>query len=263
MTESLTAAQRLSDPVTLAESAVEGPVPKFEVSDWRRRFRVVAGITGRGSQPTAFDLGLWSRTPVASTMDRWRAFRTAHQGFEASVLGMQVHGTRVQWHGDPGGWLLLEGVDGHATDRAAVLLTVTVADCVPVYLVDPAGRRIALLHAGWRGTAAGMLRAGVQLLTARGSAAEDLLMHCGVAICGRCYEVGSEVFAACGLPQPPNGDRGLLDLRAVLTAQGRELGIRHLSTSSFCSAHDADRFFSHRASGGADGRMVAYLGMLP
>jgi copper oxidase (laccase) domain-containing protein len=51
-----------------------------------------------------------------------------------------------------------------------------------------------------------------------------------------------------------------LDLRAVLARQARELGIEDVSISPWCSAHDRDRFFSHRASGGRDGRMVAYLG---
>ena len=87
-------------------------------------------------------------------------------------------------------------------------------------------------------------------------------MHCGVAICGTCYEVGSEVFEALELSPPADG-RGLLDLRAVLERQGRALGVSRVSTSDRCSAHDAADFFSHRASGGADGRMVAYLGALP
>jgi copper oxidase (laccase) domain-containing protein len=51
-----------------------------------------------------------------------------------------------------------------------------------------------------------------------------------------------------------------LDLRAVLAQQARDLGIEEVSISPWCSAEGRDRFFSHRASGGRDGRMVAYLG---
>jgi len=54
---------------------------------------------------------------------------------------------------------------------------------------------------------------------------------------------------------------GRVDLRQVLVAQGRALGLAQISTSPWCSAHDRDRFFSHRASGGRDGRMIAYLGL--
>jgi YfiH family protein len=245
------------------EARLTGAVPRFELEAWRRDFGIVAGITGRGEGAEPFDLGLWSQTPVTTAMSRWRSFRTSVPGFDACILGMQVHGTRVIWYQNPSGWLLLEGADGHATGSAGVLLTVTVADCVPVYLIDPEARRVALLHAGWRGTAAGMLRAGIELLRSHGSAPNSVLMHCGVAICGRCYEVGSEVFGALDLPSPGAEGRGLLDLRAVLERQGRELGVSRVSTSDRCSAHDATDFFSHRASRGADGRMVAYLGVLP
>jgi hypothetical protein len=244
------------------ETPQPGPVPRFELEAWRQQFGIVAGITGRGGAAEPFDLGLWSQTPVTTAMSRWRSFRASIPGFDGCILGMQVHGTRVAWHGAAGGWVLLEGVDGHATDRPGLLLAVTVADCVPVYLVDPVSRRVALLHAGWRGTAAGVLRAGLDLLTARGTAADNILMHCGVAICGRCYEVGSEVFQALRLPLPAAG-RGLLDLRPVLERQARALGVARVSLSDFCSAHDAAHFFSHRASRGADGRMVAYLGLIP
>jgi YfiH family protein len=249
--------------VSLREALQPGAVPRFELEEWRRDFGIVAGITGRGGASEPFDLGLWSHTPVITAMSRWRTFRTSIPGFDACILGMQVHGTRVAWQTNPAGWLLLEGIDGHATGSAGVLLTVTVADCVPVYLIDPAARRIALLHAGWRGTAAGIIRAGVEMLQAHGSAPGDLLMRCGVAICGRCYEVGSEVFEALDLPSPKADGRGLVDLRTVLERQGRALGVSRISISDRCSAHDSTDFFSHRASRGADGRMVAYLGVLP
>ena len=52
-----------------------------------------------------------------------------------------------------------------------------------------------------------------------------------------------------------------LDLRSVLAEQAALLGIRSVSISEWCSAHDARFFYSHRRSGGSDGRMVAYLGM--
>lgn len=68
-------------------------------------------------------------------------------------------------------------------------------------------------------------------------------------------------MAGLGLAQVGSGPWHA-DLRAVLTGQARELGIRRISTSQFCSGHDRTLFYSHRASGGRDGRMVAYLGLL-
>ena len=83
-------------------------------------------------------------------------------------------------------------------------------------------------------------------------------MHCGVGICGSCYEVGSEVSDRFGLAPQTTPVR--LDLRGVLARQAQELGVQQVTVSPWCSAHDRGRFFSHRASGGRDGRMVAYLG---
>jgi copper oxidase (laccase) domain-containing protein len=67
-------------------------------------------------------------------------------------------------------------------------------------------------------------------------------------------------MAGCGLAAEGPGPWHA-DLRERLAAQGRGLGIERISTSAWCSAHDRVSFYSHRASRGADGRMVAYLGV--
>jgi copper oxidase (laccase) domain-containing protein len=244
------------------EVPIPGTVPRFEVPGWRERYGVVAGITGRGDGPgRGFDLGLWTAAPVGEVMERWRAFRAAEPGFAGFALGNQVHRTEVASHGTvPRGWLIRDGVDGHVTSAVGLLLLVTVADCIPVYLIDPGRRLAGLLHAGWRGTAGGILARGVEVMVeGLGCSAAELAMHCGVGICGKCYEVGSEVVSGCGVPADGAGPWHL-DLRERLVEQGRALGIRTISTSQWCSGHDRPRFFSHRASGGSDGRMVAYLG---
>ena len=239
---------------SLAEvPAGDAAVPRLELAEWAQRYGVVAGITTR-----PLSLGLWSDEPVGQVIGRWRALRAAFGGrFPAMVLAHQAHGTDVRWHDSlPDGWLILDGTDGHATAERGVLLTVTVADCIPVYLTVPTKGAIALVHAGWRGTADGILEQCVELLMWRGIAkASDIVMHCGVGICGNCYEVGSEVAVRFGLTGTV-----MLDLRAILTQQARQLGIEDISVSPWCSAEDRDRFFSHRASRGRDGRMVAYIG---
>jgi polyphenol oxidase len=253
MTEALGAA-------TLREAPVAGPLPLFAIADWHRH-GVIAGVTGRGPDSgRGFDLGLWSDAPVGETMSRWRSFRRAQPRFGAVVLGNQVHGTVVAIADERRGWVQVDGIDGWVSTTPGVLLTVTIADCIPVYLVVP-GRGVALLHAGWRGTAGGILGVGLgRLLEASKAQPSDVLMHCGVGICGACYEVGSEVMAGCGATADGPGPWHL-DLRQRLVEEGAALGIRSATVSAWCSAHDRASFYSHRASGGADGRMVAYLGM--
>lgn len=243
------------------ESLTAGPIHLYQLTDWRDRYRLVAGITGRGPGPgSGFDLGLWSDAPVGEVMSRWRSFRCAIPGFDAVVLGNQVHGVVVETVAAARGWLQVDGVDGWVTTSPGVLLTVTVADCIPVYLAVP-GRGIALLHAGWRGVAGGILETGLERLTAVTNVpASDIVMHCGVGICGHCYEVGSEVMTGCGLPADGAGPWHL-DLRERLAGAAANLGVGRVSVSPWCSAHDRPSFYSHRASRGSDGRMVAYLGM--
>jgi YfiH family protein len=245
----------------LREAPGPGSLPLYELSDWRSRYGVIAGITGRGAESDpGFDLGLWSAAPVAEVMSRWRAFRRADPRFSAVVLGNQVHGTVVSRVEAGEGWIQVDGIDGWVTTRPGILLTVTVADCIPVYLLVPR-RGVALLHAGWRGTAGGILRAGVaRLKDATGASESEIVMHCGVGICGECYEVGPEVLTGCGVPVAGPGPYHM-DLRHQLVGEAAGLGLQKVTTSAWCSAHDRPTFFSHRASRGADGRMVAYLGV--
>jgi copper oxidase (laccase) domain-containing protein len=247
-------------PSLVREALASGPVPLYHLTDWHSH-RVIAGITGRGADAgRGFDLGLWSDAPVGEVMSRWRTFRRALPVFDAVILGNQVHGVAVETVGPSRGWIQIDGIDGWVTTARGVLLTVTVADCVPVYLVVP-DRGVALLHAGWRGTAGGILRAGVErLLAATGAASHDIVMHCGVGICGACYEVGSEVMTGCGLPAEGPGPWHL-DLRTHLAATAEDLRLGGVTLSGWCSAHDRHSFYSHRASRGTDGRMVAYLGL--
>lgn len=237
-------------------------VPRTELAEWRERFGLVAGITERGSGE-GFSLGLSSTEPVATVIERWRTLRhTFEPGFLAVQRAHQVHGTTVRWHEDVApGLHEADDADGHATSQRGLLLSVTVADCVPIYLTTKGGTVVALLHAGWRGTSAGILEAGLRLLCERSKGSpSDIVMHCGVAICGPCYEVGEEVARAV-LGDGASRGRQRLDLRAVLTRQAERLGVTDVSSSELCSSCHRDRFFSHRSSGGRDGRMLAYLGI--
>ena len=250
-----------SQSTQIRETPVPGGVPRFEIPDWRAKYGVVAGITGRGDERgRGFDLNLWSAEPVGEVMNRWLAFRREMQEFHATVLGRQVHGAQVMALDAGCGWIQVDAVDGWITVTPGILLTVTVADCIPVYLIVPE-RAVALLHAGWRGTAGRILAGGVEgLKTATGCASAEIIMHCGVGICGSCYEVGSEVMEGCGAPAQGQGPWHI-DLREQLLVQARQLGLVHSTTSAWCSAHDRAPFYSHRASAGSDGRMVAYIGM--
>lgn len=238
-------------------------LPASLVEGWRD-LGVVAGMTER-SDPEGgdFDLGLRGDSPVGEVMARWDRLRAAFPGFRAFRSGHQVHGTTVLTHEGEGspGWTISEGIDGHVTHAQGILLLVTVADCIPVFLYDPVARVAGLLHAGWRGTAGGILGRGLAMMTGCGAAVENVVMHCGVGICGGCYEVGPEVADALGLGTERGAGRVPVDLRACLEEAGRSAGIRRISVAPECSREGGERFFSHRRGGQGEGRMVAFLGM--
>ena len=237
-------------------------MPRAELDEWRERFGLVAGITERGGATPPFSLALKSPNENAEVvLERLRSFRAAMRpGFGAVQMAHQVHGTRVAWHDSvAAGFHLMDDTDGHATRQAGLLLAVSVADCVPVYLAVHRGFAFGLLHAGWRGVAAGVLEAGLRLLYERVSVDPgDVVMHCGVAICGSCYEVGPDVVRAVEGRTAAGPEH--LDLRAALASRARAAGVRDITISPHCTSCDNDRFFSHRASRGDGGRQLAYLG---
>jgi YfiH family protein len=170
-----------------------------------------------------------------------------------------VHGAVVARVDEPAG--VVRGCDALITDRPGLPLLATFADCYPVLLFDPGRRALALAHAGWRGTAAGIaLRAVGALRREYGCRPGDLLAGVGPGICGRCYEVSGEV--ACrfgpGCVRALPGGRFLLDLAAANRAQLQAAGVppEQVHVHGACTRERAD-LPSHRRS--PDGTRFACL----
>ncbi len=174
----------------------------------------------------------------------------------------QVHGTTVvsAAEAQPGA-----AADGAWTDRRGVVLAVLTADCLPVFVCDRAGTKIALLHAGWRGLAAGIVEAGVRAMRVPG---RELLAWLGPAIGPQAYEVGDDVRdhfvmhdpgAAQAFRAGANG-KWLCDMAALARMSLRAQGITAIGGGTYCTFRDRDRFFSYRRDG-ATGRMASLLWM--
>ena len=225
--------------------------------DWELEFPgLVAGITVSPS-----DFGLLGSDSAWSVTRRFESLTDA-LGCRSSLVCRQVHGARVivAEPAPVSGICIAGDADGLASDEAGILLTVTTADCVPVYLLDPDSGSLALLHAGWRGSVAGILERGIRTLESMsGVSRSELRVHLGPAICGDCYEVGPEVLREFGGSE---FEHGMLDLRAWLSDESVRLGIRPdaISESSWCTSCSADLLHSHRGSRGTAGRMAAFLG---
>lgn len=248
----------------VAERAPEGEVPLWTHPEWSDRFPwLVQGTTGRGPGAEPFDLGLSGSQPVGAALDRWRALVAAAE-MSSAAHARQVHGADLWIHREVGapGVLVMDGFDGHVTDRPGVLLTVGVADCVPVSIVDPETRAVALVHAGWRGTAAGIVERAVHRLAESWQASPARLwLHCGPAICGACYEVGPEVHRAVNPHLPVPDAPTPVDVRASIARRAVAAGVapERVTLSEHCTRCGEGHFFSHRA--GSRARQVGVLGI--
>lgn len=195
---------------------------------------------------------------VGDVMTRWSALQEALalRGVSRLVSAHQVHGAVVSRHQGHGwtGWLRQRGVDGHVSTVPGTALAVTIADCTPILIGHPRGA-IGALHAGWRGTAAGILDVGLDLLSSLGFPAEECAVYLGPAICGPCYEVGPEVLTA--VTGEPTLTKGYLDVRAVLTERARKRGVAFVTAETACTRCDQAHFFSHR--GGDVGRQLGVV----
>ncbi len=231
------------------------------------------------------DFARFADRPVKGVRHSWAAL-ASQVDFPKVAHSRQVHGKSVtvyeRLHEDGAAEEILEAseecqegippstcrmilgpdADGHITGSEGVLLGVTVADCVPISVVDPGRMVVAVLHAGWKGTVVGILDRGLRLLAEEfGSRPEDLHIHLGPAICGECYEVGAEVHAALGLPSVTVPSP--VDLRRFLAARAVELGAveTKVTRSAWCTLCGDSPFFSHRR--GDQARQVGFLGIRP
>jgi polyphenol oxidase len=200
----------------------------------------------------SLNLGLWTDDdPARVEENRQRAANLAGVPRERLAQGRQVHGAHVRRvgsappvAGDPPG---PADADGQATALPGIAPIVLVADCLPVALVAP--QAVAMLHAGWRGLAAGVLEEGLAALAELG-AAEPPVAAIGPGIGPCCYEVGPEVHAALGT------SGRTADLKAVAAERLARAGVERVHDVGLCTACDAGRFFSHRRDAGVTGRQA-------
>lgn len=182
------------------------------------------------------------------------------------VFGRQVHGVEIATHEGP----LLDcsflgngnekeqrsggpaAVDGHAIFRRGLAALVFVADCLPVALAGPKG--VAMVHAGWRGLAGGILAAGAEAVEANAAAVGPGIGRC-------CYEVGEEVLDPFRRLGDGIAAGRMLDLPEVARRLLAQAGVERIELAGLCTSCEEELFFSHRRDHGQTGRQagVAWL----
>lgn len=249
------------------------------VADWQRYPGLLHGFAGRrGGKSVGAYAGLNvsyrvgdDPKVVSQNVCDVKLAAGIHDG--RIVTMQQVHGDHIVEVHDK---RLKEAgkADGMITGEPDIFLAVLTADCVPLLFVAPKRRLAAAVHAGWRGTLAGIADKAVRLFDEQYSvAAADLEVALGPAIGACCYEVKSDVS------EPLMKRWGRLTSASVLVKSGKcYVNLRRLNRDILRAAgvpgkqlhevgpctHCADgEFFSYRRAGGETGRQMSFIGWLP
>lgn len=238
---------------------------QFIIPDWPApanvRVVVTTRIGGASRAPyDSFNLAAHVGDDPAAVRANRAQLRSTLQLPGEPVWLRQVHGVNVI---DAARAPAESEADGAFATQPGAVCVVLTADCLPVFLCDRAGTRVAVLHAGWRGLAAGVIEQGVQALQVAGPA---LLAWLGPAIGPQAFEVGPEVrdafvrhdAQAANAFRTRRGDRYLADIYSLARQRLVRLGVEAVHGGGFCTATDHARFYSYRRDG-ACGRMASLI----
>ena len=208
-----------------------------------------------------------------------RFFAAAGVKAGKSAMTNQVHGgvvrtvTTADLHDNPCDKAGYEA-DGLMTDLPGVALIVYSADCIPILFYDPVRRVIAAVHAGWRGTAAGIATAAVQRMEAvYGCERGDILAAIGPGIGPDCFETHEDVpnamtaaLSTAVLQHIKIKENGkfAIDLKNINAMRLVQAGLEedHIAVSPLCTSCRPDLFWSHRKQGTSRGSMAAAIQLL-
>jgi YfiH family protein len=164
--------------------------------------------------------------------------------------------------------------DGMITGENDIYLGVLTADCVPLLIIAPKQRLAAAVHAGWRGTLAGIAEKTVRLFKDQNNiAAADLEVALGPSIGVCCFEVKDDVAAPLmkkwGKLTTPSiavkDGKSFVNLRRLNRDILRAAGVpgKQLHEIGPCTSCAHDEFYSYRGQGGETGRQISVVGWLP
>jgi len=204
-----------------------------------------------------------TRRDKAGARNRARFLKT--QGLDDRVcLPRLRHGNKVAVVEEKN-WQQRHEADGFLTKEPGLILTVTVADCFPVYLHDPVRKVVGLVHAGWRGIVLGVVKETIgNMQEVFGSCPEDVSLSIGPGICKEHFSIRGDVlcfFEDWGSLVKKGRGKHHVDLAGILAEQARLLGVRNIEDCGLCTFCDERFYSSRREQGNPPNVMLAYIGM--
>lgn len=201
--------------------------------------------------------GVYFRAPSLGTPHRFGA-----RGCEkpSCLSARQVHSDTVLYVTQEDDYT----ADGLITDRAGLSIAVKTADCTPVLMYDKNAGAAAAIHAGWRGTAAGIVLRAYEKMLSIGAGEDSVRVAVGPSICFDCYEVKEDFRDAvrrglggriCDMFVREKENRLHADVTGMNAQLLREAGIPdgHIEESGLCTCCLGEIFYSYRRDGGIEG----------
>jgi YfiH family protein len=166
------------------------------------------------------------------------------------VAANLIHGTHVAIIDTSSPEFLLD-TDALVTKEKNIVLTLTGADCFPVYFEDAAHDIIGLVHCGWRGITGGILRETIEIIESLGGTLGNISVTIGPGICGKHFEIKEDIlgnFSEYPEALIREGERVFIDLRTIMKIQLERLGIPTENTidSGECTQCLTGKYFSYR-----------------
>jgi YfiH family protein len=232
----------------------------------------------------ALNLAGFNEDTVENILENRRRFLKLFAGQWTLTGCWQVHGADVrlvrnELEAQPAPDVVGDGVycDALVSDAARVLIGVKTADCVPILIGDASTGAFAAVHAGWRGTVAGIVTEALQQLDREyATRPADVRVAIGPAAASCCYEVGAEVISAFAerfpesdkLFAPTRAGHARIDLFQANQDQLVSAGVSadRIHSSGLCTMCRTDLFFSYRCEKkiqGKVGRLMAVIGRRP
>ena len=178
------------------------------------------------------------------------------------VKPKQVHSAEVKFVYTPGE---IAATDALISNSNSIVLSIQVADCIPLFLADPLNGIIGLVHAGWRGIEKRIISDTVNIMVQKGGSRKGIIAFMGPSIRQCCFEIGPEVSKKFPIDCLINGnqDRSFLDLQQVATNQLIDSQVldKNILSSEECTKCNPDKYFSYRRSGTKAGRMIGVIGL--
>ncbi len=205
-----------------------------------------------------------NQAPNLSSEARKTYFGSCGVSLDYVVSSALVHGSDIAGVTFGDGGSLIAASDGLATKDRNTFLSITAADCLPVYFFDSAQNVIGVVHAGWRGVVKGIVPNMIRFMREKyGSSSADILVGIGPGIQVCHFEISNEICDQFDKEVIHEHDGKIfVDLPKMIIRQLAHAGVQQYESANECTFCLVDRYFSYRRDKpGQLETMIAWIGL--